>query len=236
MDPRDNAEMFTRIAATYDLLNHLLSANVDAAWRRAAVDGANAPADARWLDLCTGTGDLALLAAKRFPRARVVGADASPGMLEAARRKAASARAKNVSLVRADAVDLPFPDRSFGAVTLAFGLRNLADPEAGLREAVRVTEPGARLVVLEFVRPPGGWFGRIFTFYLDRLLPALGGAVSGHRYAYRFLATSIEAFWTAPEIAGRMREAGCGAVEARRLFFGIAGLFTGTVGAIGVRS
>lgn len=221
-------EMFTEIAPTYDLLNRLLSLGVDRRWRAEAAAAALAahPAGAappRVLDVASGTGDLAFALKRHRPEAQVVGADFSEAMLELAREKAGK-QGLEVEFVAADGTDLPFDDGSFDALTIAYGLRNFADPDAGLREFRRVLRPGGRLVVLEFPPPPKGPFGAAFRFYFRQLLPRLGGLVSGKRSAYAYLPESVLAFLTPEELSRRLGSAGFTRITHRPQTFGVSAL------------
>jgi len=220
--------MFGRIAGRYDLLNHLLSGNFDKRWRRlvartlrpSLVEGARA------LDVACGTGDLALALASAGA-ARVVGLDFCRPMLEIARRKAAG-ESRRLPFVEGDALRLPFADESFDVVTIAFGLRNLAGVEEGLRELLRVLKAGGRVAVLEFSSPAVPGFRALFRFYFMRVLPRVGGLVSGSRGAYEYLPDSVSRFPDQERLAELMREAGFEEVEYRNLTGGIAALHTGT--------
>ena len=215
--------MFGRIAGRYDLLNHLLSGNFDKRWRRlvartlrpSLVEGARA------LDVACGTGDLALALASAGA-ARVVGLDFCRPMLEIARRKAAG-ESRRLPFVEGDALRLPFD-----VVTIAFGLRNLAGVEEGLRELLRVLKAGGRVAVLEFSSPAVPGFRALFRFYFMRVLPRVGGLVSGSRGAYEYLPDSVSRFPGQERLAELMREAGFEEVEYRNLTGGIAALHTGT--------
>ncbi len=224
-------EMFARVAPRYDLLNHLLSLNWDRRWRRAVARHFRAllsRPEARALDLCCGTGDLALALDAAGP-ARVVGADFCHPMLELAVGKlgAGGGAGMPILLVEADALRLPFPDASFDLVAVAFGFRNLADYDAGLREMFRLLRPGGQVGLLEFSEPEGPLFGRLYRFYFRRILPRLGGAISGDRAAYTYLPASVEQFPTPEELAQWMREVGFTEVEFRRFTGGVACLHTG---------
>lgn len=217
-------QMFTSIAPRYDLLNHLLSFNVDRRWRRAAVRrlGWERMPAGTYLDACAGTLDLAAALA-RAPgfRGRVVGADFVPAMLRLGREKADRMRP-----VGADTLDLPFPAGAFAGATVAFGVRNLADLDAGLTELRRVLRPGARLVILELTEPH--WPIRpLFHLYFRRLLPWVGRVVSKHRDAYSYLPASVERFPDPAALAGRLRDAGFTGVGWRRLTLGVAALHWG---------
>ncbi|HXV77439.1 MAG TPA: bifunctional demethylmenaquinone methyltransferase/2-methoxy-6-polyprenyl-1,4-benzoquinol methylase UbiE [Candidatus Polarisedimenticolaceae bacterium] len=233
-EPRGPAEvrsMFDRIARRYDLLNHLLSANLDHAWRRrAAAELAGAPAG-EVLDLCGGTGDMSLAVARRSEVERVICCDFSHEMLRRAEVKFRRRRpgSKCVTL-EADGLRLPFPDERFGAVTVAFGVRNFDDRVRALREIGRVLRPGGRLVVLEFSRPAGPWLGPVYRLYLKRVLPRLGGGIAGASGPYRYLAQTIAAFPDPPELAGRIRDAGFAACGWTTLSGGIVAVHTAIKG------
>jgi demethylmenaquinone methyltransferase/2-methoxy-6-polyprenyl-1,4-benzoquinol methylase len=214
--------MFDRLAGRYDLLNTILSAGGDARWRRLTAASAELQEDGRALDVACGSGKLSLALRRRAPAALVVGLDFSAGMLEQA-----SARAPGPRYVRGDALRLPFADGSFDAATIAFGLRNLADPELGLREMARVLKPGGRALVLEFVRPRPGLLGRLYRLYLLHVLPRVGGLVSGQPQAYRYLSSTIDSYRTEEELVGMARHAGWRDVRIRLLNLGTVGLLSG---------
>jgi len=205
-------EMFTRIAPRYDLLNHLLSGQMDKRWRARAARELRPilqRADAQVLDLCCGTGDLAFSLA-RNAKAKIVGADFSHTMLMRARAKAISEAngAAPVPFFEADALRLPFADASFDLVTTAFGFRNLANYEAGLREILRVLKPGGTLAILEFTEPAPGFIGDAYRFYCQKVLPKIGGLISGDSAAYAYLPKSVARFFRPEELAGLMRQVG----------------------------
>jgi demethylmenaquinone methyltransferase/2-methoxy-6-polyprenyl-1,4-benzoquinol methylase len=206
-------EMFTRIAPRYDLLNHLLSGQMDKRWRARAASELKpilSRADARVLDVCCGTGDLAFSVA-RAGKAKVIGADFSHTMLVRARAKAiaeANSAAAPVPFFEADALRLPFADASFDLVTTAFGFRNLANYEAGLREILRVLKPGGSLAILEFTEPPPGLLGDAYRFYCQRVLPKIGGWISGDPAAYAYLPKSVARFFRPTELTYLMNQAG----------------------------
>lgn len=222
--------MFDAIAARYDLLNHLLSANQDRRWRRKAVRLLLARVARQWqgggwfLDGCAGTFDLALEVAEQARGATVVAFDFSLAMLRAGREKLPGS---GVRPVCADALVLPFPDASFDGCTVGFGVRNLADLDAGLRELRRVLRPGAPLVVLEFTTP--GWqpFRSLYLFYFLHVLPRIGRLVSRHRSAYDYLPASVLGFPEPPELAARMRAAGFDDVSWEAYFGGIVATHVG---------
>jgi demethylmenaquinone methyltransferase/2-methoxy-6-polyprenyl-1,4-benzoquinol methylase len=218
--------MFTAIAPRYDLLNHLLSLNVDRRWRRAAVRriGWEACPDGTYLDLCSGTMDLAAeLAGQPGFRGRVVGADFVVPMLARGRGKAA-----HLAPVGADALALPFPDARFDGAMCAFGVRNLADLRAGLTEAARVLRPGARFVVLEFTTPRFAPLRAAYLLYFRRILPAIGRAVSKHTDAYTYLPESVLAFPEPEAMASLLEAAGFSRVRCETLTGGICAVFHGT--------
>jgi demethylmenaquinone methyltransferase / 2-methoxy-6-polyprenyl-1,4-benzoquinol methylase len=220
--------MFGAIAPRYDLLNHLLSLNIDRRWRRQAVDLLLAGREARgtFLDVCAGTLDLSLELARRPGfEGRVVGADFALPMLQ--QGGADKVRGAAVSPACADALRLPFADRTFDGATVGFGVRNLADLDAGLRELVRVLRPGARLVVLEFAVP--GWqpFRGGYLFYFRHVLPWIGRLISRHGEAYSYLPASVLEFPEPEGLAGRMEAAGFGGVRWRTATGGIVALHEG---------
>ena len=221
--------MFGGIAARYDLLNHLLSANIDRRWRRLVAERLR-PAlgpDSCVLDVACGTGDLALAVQEAAPAARVVGADFCRPMLEIAARKSSPA-GRAIPFVEGDAMRLPFAEKTFDAVTIGFGLRNLSSVEGGLRELFRVLRPGGVAAVLEFSCPVVPGFRALFQFYFSRVLPLIGGAVSGSRGAYAYLPDSVSRFPDQRRLAGMMCGAGFEEVRFENLTGGIAALHIGT--------
>jgi demethylmenaquinone methyltransferase/2-methoxy-6-polyprenyl-1,4-benzoquinol methylase len=224
-------EMFTRIAPRYDLLNHLLSGRMDKRWRARTARELQAilgSADAVVLDLCCGTGDLAFSMA-REAKARIIGADFSHTMLVRAREKSAAARndARAVRFFEADALRLPFADEAFDLVTTAFGFRNLANYEAGLREILRVLKPGGTLAILEFTEPAPGVIGGLYRFYCRNVLPVIGGAISGDAAAYRYLPKSVARFFRPEEFAAQLRQAGYEEPRYVLMTFGTVALHVG---------
>jgi len=217
--------MFSGIAGRYDLLNTLLSAGIDRLWRREAARLATESAT-RILDVATGTGELAFELKRQAPAAVVTGVDFAEQMLEVARRKA-TAQGRQVEFLHADALELPFEAETFDSVTIAYGLRNLADVDGALSEFARVLRPGGRLVILEFPPPPDGVLGEVYRFYFRNILPRVGGAVSGSRAAYEYLPQSVLAFPEPPALAQQMIRAGFGRVRYRLQSMGISAVFTG---------
>jgi len=220
--------MFASVAHRYDLLNHLLSFNIDRSWRRRTVERVEpvlARPAARVLDVCCGTGDL-LMALEARRDSAVWGCDFCRPMLALARRKLAAAE-MCCALTEADALGLPFPDASIDLVTSAFGFRNLASYQAGLEEMARVLRPGGLAAILEFSRPPSRVFAALYDFYSRLLLPAVGGALSGSREAYAYLPASVRRFPNAGELAEAMRAAGFREVSFERMTAGIVALHLG---------
>lgn len=222
--------MFGEIAGRYDLLNHVLSLGIDVRWRRRTVRLVPPQGELPILDVCTGTGDLAL-AYWRAGRGRapVVGADFCRPMLEIGLEKCRRAGAADkVCLVEADALRLPFGDATFQIVCVAFGLRNVADTDAGLREMARVCRPGGRVAVLEFSMPRPRALRAFYGWYFRRLLPRIGQALARNRQgAYNYLPASVGEFPQDEDLARRMQAAGLTRVDIHRFTFGIATLYAG---------
>lgn len=220
-------EIFSQIAPRYDVLNHVLSLNIDRRWRRQAIamlDWQRSPAGV-YVDLCAGTLDIAAeLSRLRGFRGTVIGADFAEPMLRAGAGKAPRA---TVTPVAADALQLPLPDGAADGTIVAFGIRNLADLDSGLREVHRVLAPGARFVILEFSTPRVPAVRLLYRTYFHHVLPVIGGLVSGHPSAYRYLPASVATFPVEEELARRMRAVGFGRVEWRSLTMGIAALHVG---------
>ncbi len=225
-EPRaGSGEMFDRIAHRYDLLNRVLSLGIDQRWRRRTVRALALDGPSRVLDLATGTADLALLIARQGPAVRVVGLDPAERMLAVGREKTARAHLDDrVELITGDAQKLPFPEDSFDGVTIAFGIRNVPDRPRALREMRRVTRPGGRVAVLELSEPRGGLISRIARFHVHRLVPWIGGLLSGAR-EYGYLQQSIAAFPPAEEFARTMEEAGLEMVRIERMILGVCHLY-----------
>lgn len=220
--------MFDAIARRYDLLNRLMSMGVDQRWRRKTVAALEAPEGGRVLDLATGTADLAIAIARRWPTVRVDGLDPSVKMLAIGQEKLArAALADRVTLAEGIAESLPFADRSFDGITIAFGIRNVPDRPAALREMARVTRDGGRIAILELTEPRGGVLGPLARFHVHEVVPRLGALLSGAK-EYRYLQQSIAAFPPADVFAASMREAGLEVLAVEPLTFGVAHLWVAT--------
>ena len=224
-------DMFGQIAPRYDLLNHLLSFNIDRRWRARMIRRV-APVlqnpEARVLDLCCGTGDVMLTMAGAA-QARVYGSDFCHPMMTAARTKALRKRVAPL-LFEADGLYLPLADHSLDLITIAFGFRNFASYRRGLEEIARVLRPGGMAAILEFAPPPKTLFGAVHTFYSRRVLPVVGGWISGSRAAYEYLPESVSKFPGPAELADQMRQAGFENVRYELMTGGSVALHTGRAG------
>src|SRR5712671_6400967 len=228
-------EMFTESAPRYDLLNHLLSLELDRLWRTRAAKLLRPVflnRETQVLDLCCGTGDLAIALNRRY-RAHVTGVDFAHSMLVRARKKSARLHSPDlvqlrpIKYIEADALRLPFADGTFDLVTSAFGFRNLANYEAGLREIHRVLKPTATLAILEFTEPPQGLLGDLYSWYFRNVLPRIGGLISGDCAAYSYLPKSVSRFFQPAELASLMGAVGFRSVEFRSWTLGIVALHLG---------
>ncbi len=227
-------EMFTRIAPRYDFLNHLLSFSFDRPWRSRTARRFRhilARPDARALDLCCGTGDLTFALERAAAQAgqhhaSIFGSDFVPPMLVLARKKARRANHRAI-FIAADALSLPFADQSFDLVTAAFGFRNLANYERGLREIFRILRPGGELGILEFSEPRGNVIAPLYRFYFEKILPRIGNAISGNSGAYSYLPASVAKFPAPEELANWMSRVGYTEVSFNPWMFGAVVLHTG---------
>jgi demethylmenaquinone methyltransferase/2-methoxy-6-polyprenyl-1,4-benzoquinol methylase len=241
-------EMFAEIAPRYDLLNHLLSLQLDRLWRARAVKHlrpvfpgleisveehkpVNVRREISILDLCCGTGDLAVALNRRY-WARVIGVDFAHSMLLRARKKSARLHSSDlvqlrpIGYIEADALRLPFADGTFDLVTTAFGFRNLANYESGLREIQRVLKPGGTVAILEFAEPPEGRVGDLYRWYFCKVLPKIGGLISGDQTAYKYLPKSVARFFRPPELAALLSAVGFHSVDYCVWTFGTVALHT----------
>ncbi|MBV8517837.1 MAG: bifunctional demethylmenaquinone methyltransferase/2-methoxy-6-polyprenyl-1,4-benzoquinol methylase UbiE [Acidobacteria bacterium] len=223
-DPANIRSMFASIATRYDRANTVLSAGVHHLWRRKAVRRSEAKEGDAILDCATGTGDLAIAFAKQVgARGRVVGTDFVPEMLTLARAKAPS-----ITFEVADVTQLPYADASFDVASISFGIRNVGDPRKGIAEMARVVRPGGRVIVLEFGQPQNRLFAALYDIYSRRILPRLGGLVTGQRDAYAYLERSAGRFPCGDDFAALMRDAAdFASVTYEPLTFGIAYLYKG---------
>lgn len=227
--------LFSAVAPTYDLLNTILSFGLHKGWRRQGAREAALGPGGSALDVATGTGDFALELLRWVgPEGRVTGADFCAPMLHLARRKAEARASRGRSgsgrlhLLLGDALALPFPDGTFDAATIGFGLRNTADTQQCLAEMVRVVRTGGRVVVLEFATPPNLLFRAIYFLYFDHILPLIGRLVHGHRESYQYLPDSVKRFADRGQLRAMMEQAGLSEVRIRDLTLGIVALHSGT--------
>ncbi|MGK0219063.1 MAG: demethylmenaquinone methyltransferase/2-methoxy-6-polyprenyl-1,4-benzoquinol methylase [Planctomycetota bacterium] len=225
-DPQAVQSMFARIAGRYDLLNRTLSMGVDQRWRKHALAEAGELPGSLVVDLCCGTGDLSLLFARHG--ARVIGVDFTHEMVALAPAKKRAGDGPTAFL-QGDALRLPLPDNCADAASVAFGIRNVADRRACMREMARIVRPGGRVLILEFTTPPGRIFGAIYRTYFTQILPRIGGLVSGDRSAYEYLPATVLAWPSPEELAAEMEAEGLQKAFFRRMTGGIACLHVGEV-------
>ena len=224
---RQVEHMFDRIAHSYDLLNHCLSLGIDKRWRRAAINSLRPYAPKKMLDVATGTGDFALLAARTLGPESLVGVDISEGMLEVGRKKILQAGlADVVSFRREDCMALSLPDGEYDALTVAYGIRNFQDLDRGLSEMYRVLRPGGRLVIIELTAPRRFPMRQLFWLYSHVLMPLVGRLVSRDSKAYSYLPATMEAFPQGEVMREILQKAGFREVEFRRFTFGLSTLYT----------
>lgn len=222
-------QMFDNIAPTYDKLNHRLSWDIDRGWRRKAISQLQPHAPKTLLDIATGTGDFAILAAQMLKPDRLVGADISEGMMEIGREKVKRLGLQDViSFEREDCTALSYPDASFDAVTAAFGIRNFADLDQGLREMSRVLKPGGHLSIVELTTPPRFPMKQLFRVYSHTILPVYGRLISRDGSAYSYLTKTIEAFPQGERMVEILKSAGFREAGFRRLTFGICTMYFAT--------
>jgi len=218
-------EMFGRIARRYDLMNKIMTGGQDIRWRKLVVRTANLPPHGKILDIATGTGDIAFEALRQHPNLDlVVGADFTLPMMWVGQGRA---NGRPVRWSTADTLRLPFPDDTFDAVTSGFLMRNVADVSAALRDQTRVCRSGGRVVVLDVPRPANTFFGRFFKFYFHRIVPVIGGLISGQKDAYSYLPASADAFLRPDELQRKMEKIGLKNVRYRMLMMGTVALHVG---------
>lgn len=221
--------MFDKIAPSYDKLNHALSLGIDRRWRRTAVDALGIHQPQQILDIATGTGDFALLLAKRIKPQHIVGADISEGMMAVGREKVKEEGLQNViSFQYEDCMQLSFPDGSFDAVTSSYGVRNFQNLDKGLQEMQRVLRPGGHLLIVELTPPPSFPMKQLFWLYAHVVMPLLGRLISHDDSAYTYLPASMEAFPQPEQMEGILRKAGFTEVQWRRFTFGISTMYLAT--------
>lgn len=218
--------MFDAIARRYDMLNHLLSMGVDKGWRRKVVREVARSGAEQVLDVATGTGDLAIMLARKCPSAHITGIDLSEQMLAfGAEKVLRQGLGGRITLMQGDAEALPYTDAAFDAVTAAFGVRNFEDMERGMAEVFRVLRPGGSVWVLEFGVPRRKIFGTVYRFYFHRVLPVLGGMISRDRRAYAYLPQSVDGFPYGAAFVGILRGAGFSDCRVENLFGGVAQIY-----------
>ena len=221
-------DIFSTITGKYDFLNHFLSLRQDVFWRRFAVRQIRFFKTYRFLDVATGTCDLAIEAANRYPQIHVTGVDFAEAMLDQGRRKVIDGGlSRKIDLIRGDALHLPFPQDAFDALGMAFGIRNIPDKPDALNELRRVVIPGGKVLILELTLPHSGYFKRCYDLYLKRLLPLAAGVFSPNPEAYQYLGDSIMNFPSVEGFVGIMQRAGWVDVRAYALTLGICRLFVG---------
>lgn len=226
---RQVEQMFDNIAPTYDTLNHRLSWNIDKGWRRRAIRSLVPHRPQSVLDVATGTGDFAILAAQMLRPARLVGADISQGMMDIGRQKVARCGLQDVvSFAKEDCMNLSFADNSFDAVTAAFGIRNFSDLDKGLAEMCRVLKKGGHLSIVELTQPVAFPMRQLFRLYSHTVLPAYGHLISKDTSAYSYLTATIEAFPQGERMVEILKKAGFGEASFRRLTFGICTMYFAT--------
>ncbi len=221
-------QMFNNIAFRYDFLNRLLSMGIDKGWRKKVIALIKKKESLNILDIATGTGDLALELGQALPKAKVIGLDLAPQMLEIGRQKAQKkGMSESISFIEGDAENLPFQDNSFDAITVAFGVRNFETPLKGLKEMNRVLKPGGQLIVLEFSKTRSKFFKGIFNFYFKYILPQIGRLISKDARAYQYLYDSVQAFPSGNEFLNLLDQSGYRAEKWIPLTFGVCSIYYG---------
>lgn len=222
------AGMFDRIAGKYDLLNRMLSGGTDLSWRKKAIGSIQQDKPENLLDMATGTGDMAILAARLIKNCRVTGMDISEGMLEIGIKKIKDSNLnESIELLKGDAEAISFPDNSFDAVMVAFGVRNFQDLDKGLKEMRRVLRPGGKIVILEFSKPQNPFILPAYRIYLKSIAPLLGKMISKNGKAYQYLNKSIQKFPEGIAFVECLKEAGYKKTTQKPLSFGICSIYCG---------
>lgn len=222
-------EMFNNIAPTYDTLNHRLSWDIDKGWRKKAIAQLQPFSPRHILDIATGTGDFAILAARMLTPEKLIGADISEGMMDIGRQKVKRARIEQIiSFEKEDCLQLSYPENSFDAVTAAFGIRNFPDLDRGLKEIFRVLKPDGHLSIVELTSPVAFPMKQLFKVYSHTVLPIYGRLVSRDDSAYRYLTATIEAFPQGEQMVGILKKAGFSEARFERLTFGICTMYLAT--------
>ena len=217
--------MFARISARYDLMNRLMTGGRDIAWRRQVIRLADLGPNARLLDVATGTGDILIEALRQHPDVLAIGSDFTLEMMVTGQTKEG---AQNIRWNTADALHLPFPDSTFDAVTSGFGVRNFIDREQAFREQRRVLKPGGRVICLEISKPPQNLLRPFFLFFFNKIVPLIGGVISGQRDAYTYLPQSVNEFLTPDELKAIMERAGLRDVKYRQLMMSTVAIHVGS--------
>ncbi len=220
--------MFNDIAPSYDFLNHFLSLGIDKIWRRKTIRKIIAEKPNDVLDIATGTADLAIMLAKKFPDVSITGVDLAENMLEVGRKKVNALNLSNrITLKQADSLSLPFADESFDSAMVAFGVRNFEDPVKGMTETLRVLRKNGKYFILEFSLPRRFPMAQLYCFYFRAILPLIGRMVSGHKKAYTYLPESVKAFPDGNNFIVLMEKAGFSQCKYKKLSFGIATIYEG---------
>ena len=222
------AEMFDNIAYKYDFLNHFLSMNIDKIWRRKSIRLLEKSKPGKILDVATGTGDFAVEIYKRLKPKMIIGIDMSTGMLKVGEEKVKKKKLSEIiEFLEGDSENIKFPDNSFDAVTVAFGVRNFENLQKGINEMYRVLKPGGEVVVLEFSRPENFPVKQLYNFYFKRILPTVGSLFSKDMSAYTYLPASVDAFPYGKKFVDKMKEAGFKNIKEKKFTFGISSVYYG---------
>ncbi|MEW6455261.1 MAG: bifunctional demethylmenaquinone methyltransferase/2-methoxy-6-polyprenyl-1,4-benzoquinol methylase UbiE [Acidobacteriota bacterium] len=228
MRKKKTDELFSLIADKYDLLNHILSLNADRRWRKKLAELLSFSKSYKILDVCAGTCDLAITLAKKGPKAKIIGIDISEDMLKIGLRKIDNLNlCQNITLQRSDAFNLPFRDETFDAVTIGFGLRNFLDVKKGIEEMIRVLKKGGVLLILELTLPEQSFLAKVYKFYLKKIVPLIGGLISGSKASYEYLSSSIIGFFDREEIIELLKEEKLKNIYLKNLSSGIACILKG---------